>query len=663
MISQSRLPDISFLGRRTPGSEEIEALLEMLPQATLLVDGKQKRVLFANTRATQLTGRSREEISEIELDAISPILDDDLFQSVLESGSARRELTITNQAGAEIHTRGTFTSLGSPKRWTAITLEPTSQLQLEEGKLELREQRWQALQILATAPQQRSLKSALTQILQAGHLLTGASLLAIYKADKQNSILRRSAVWGTEETLPDRIPPSQVSQLQQAHLWKPGEQALSSLHRTAKAAGLNYMATIPLDLTNPSDGILVVADQVATAPKEIDVFLQLITATITTAAQYHMLSKHIEERLLHQSQHNTINDTIMKVVNDGIIQLTPDLQIHDINEAAETLLGYSFEETRGQAIDRILVGTKELLAAIRASKEEIRPKTIEEVKLHHRDGRTILAHIQIAPLTSGDEIDKLILLITDLSEHEEIRSRVQQLEQRALLGEGAAIFAHEVRNPINNISTSLQLMAMNLPNDDPLQRQVNRMQQDCTRLTHLMDSVLSFSNTREYKIEEIDLGLLIRRLLDRRQPRLARAKVEHRLEVAPQTPLVMGDKRAIEQVFTNLISNAAQAMSNQGGLLAIRIRQSQATEDPNMVEVSISDTGPGIPEEIRAQIFKPFFTTSPQGTGLGLTITQRIITAHKGHIEVESFPGGTVFHIKLPKANTTEYQTVQGETA
>jgi signal transduction histidine kinase len=235
-----------------------------------------------------------------------------------------------------------------------------------------------------------------------------------------------------------------------------------------------------------------------------------------------------------------------------------------------------------------------------------------------------------------------------VSENEQIRLQTQQLEQRAILGEVNAIFAHEVRNPINNISTGLQLMESTLAQDDKNREVIARLQQDCSRLTHLMESVLAFSRPMEYTMEPVDLALLLQNLIERWRPRLARLKIETNIQVAPDTPKVNGNPRALEQVFVNLVSNASQAMGETGGFLVMKNPGCNTNSQLPEVEVTVSDTGPGIPEEIRDHIFEPFVTTSKKGTGLGLAITKRIVVAHKGTISVNSVPGGTVFVVRLP---------------
>jgi signal transduction histidine kinase len=116
-------------------------------------------------------------------------------------------------------------------------------------------------------------------------------------------------------------------------------------------------------------------------------------------------------------------------------------------------------------------------------------------------------------------------------------------------------------------------------------------------------------------------------------------------------PKILGDPRSLDQVFTNLISNAVDAMTETGDTLAVRAVINQEFSGHPHVDISISDNGPGIPEDIKDRIFEPFVSTRQKGTGLGLAITKQIITAHKGSISVNSFPGGTVFTVRLPADN------------
>jgi signal transduction histidine kinase len=106
----------------------------------------------------------------------------------------------------------------------------------------------------------------------------------------------------------------------------------------------------------------------------------------------------------------------------------------------------------------------------------------------------------------------------------------------------------------------------------------------------------------------------------------------------------------LEQVFNNLITNALRVMSETGGSLIIKVQPVMTADGRNHLEVSVADTGPGIPKELQERVFHPFFTTDQNGTGLGLAIVKRIVSAHRGNIHLTSFPGGTIFHVQLPVA-------------
>jgi signal transduction histidine kinase len=176
------------------------------------------------------------------------------------------------------------------------------------------------------------------------------------------------------------------------------------------------------------------------------------------------------------------------------------------------------------------------------------------------------------------------------------------------------------------------------------------MQSDVTRLTHLMDSILACARPMEPKFELLDLCSFVSRLVDRWRPRMSRLNIECYFQAEEALPKVMGDPRTLDQVFTNLISNALDAMTDKGGFLGIKIQQ-QVVGSRRMVRVSISDTGPGIPSEVIERIFEPFVTTKPSGTGLGLAISKLIITAHHGTLNFETYPTGTIFFVDIPARN------------
>jgi signal transduction histidine kinase len=217
-----------------------------------------------------------------------------------------------------------------------------------------------------------------------------------------------------------------------------------------------------------------------------------------------------------------------------------------------------------------------------------------------------------------------------------------------------------VRNPINNITVGLELVASSLPPDDPNQENIKRMLQDCDRLIDQMKAVLSFARPTEYVMETLDVGVLLQRLLDRMRNRTNSLNIQYSLQIEQDCPKIQGNMRALEQVFNNLFNNAVQAMDESGGCLAVKVQSIPIAENHPYLEVSVADTGPGIPPEQLERVFQPFFTTKKTGTGLGLAISKRIITAHKGNISVNSFPGGTIFRLQFPIPNLNAARTDHG---
>jgi two-component system sensor histidine kinase AtoS len=263
--------------------------------------------------------------------------------------------------------------------------------------------------------------------------------------------------------------------------------------------------------------------------------------------------------------------------------------------------------------------------------------------------------LRAAPVLFADRIEGIIIIFQDLSKQEAVRREKENLQQRALLGEVTASFAHEVRSPINNIFGRLQNLESKLASDDPNQENIRLMMQDCKRLDEMIKTGLYFIKPMEYKMEAVDLEALLTNLLERQLFGLNRHKIQLALYIAPGLPEIEGDPRALEQVFINLINNAIDAMCGQEDertkVLGVRASVVSDGGEKDLVEVKISDTGPGIPENIRSRVFEPFFTTKAGGSGIGLALVKRIVTAHKGSVIPASVPGGTVFSVRLPAKN------------
>jgi PAS domain S-box-containing protein len=418
----------------------------------------------------------------------------------------------------------------------------------------------------------------------------------------------------------------------------------------AHASTTSYIASAPIGETNAFIGLVVALGENSATSTDLLPQLTFLSSQINNIIQGHALNTQLRQDIQEYLTKVLINNTIYNTMEDGIIILSPDLTIKSLNPSAELYLGYASVEISGQQIENVLIGSEDLKASFQVVQNEQRIDSIGSIKLYRRNGESFQANLRIIPIVNDDAINSIIILFHDLSDQEEYRLKNQQLEQRATLGEVTASFAHEVRNPINNIFTGLQLLAINLPPDDPNQKNIARLEEDCERLTSLVKSSLIFVRPMEYKPESINLGQLISNLLERWRSRLVKLNIKYQVQVDQSVPPIEGDYRALEQVFTNLINNAIEAMESTGGMLSVKIRQANESEEQPHIEVSISDTGPGIPAELREKIFEPFFTTKQHGTGLGLAIVKRIVTAHKGSIYVNSVLGGTNFVVQFPYA-------------
>jgi PAS domain S-box-containing protein len=330
----------------------------------------------------------------------------------------------------------------------------------------------------------------------------------------------------------------------------------------------------------------------------------------------------------------------------GLLALDHELRVIRANPMAARLLGYKEGELHGLQVQDVLVGPEDILASLLDALGHDRESERTRLTIHRRDGTPFPIHLRAVPL-SKDARSRLLVILTDQSEQQAIEDQTENLAQRALLGEVTAIFAHEVRNPINNISTGVQLVASRLGNQHPLYDSLDRVRKECLRLDQLMSDVLFFARPLELRMEPLDLVDMIRHLLSRWKPRLKQAGVQCHTSFDSNTPVVRADPRTLEQVVVNLITNALQAMPD-GGTLSVSLAPSRDAQG-EVAELKIADTGPGIPEDVATRIFDPFFTTKKDGTGLGLAISRRILMAHKGGIQVESYPdAGTVFTIRVP---------------
>jgi two-component system NtrC family sensor kinase len=247
----------------------------------------------------------------------------------------------------------------------------------------------------------------------------------------------------------------------------------------------------------------------------------------------------------------------------------------------------------------------------------------------------------------GTTLERKVQQRTD--EIKKIHSQLFRSEKLASLGKLAAGVAHEINNPLTGILTNSSLLLEDLPENDPRREDVEVMVKETIRCREIVKRLLDFAKQTKPLKKATDINALLENiiLLVRNQTSFRNIRIEKTL--APDLPEIQTDTDQIQQVFINIVLNAAEAMT-KGGSLSITSALSPHQE---YIIVSFADTGPGISETDREKIFDPFFTTKEHGTGLGLSISYGIIEQHGGSISIESSPGkGSTFIIQLPMTST-----------
>jgi len=234
----------------------------------------------------------------------------------------------------------------------------------------------------------------------------------------------------------------------------------------------------------------------------------------------------------------------------------------------------------------------------------------------------------------------------DLARHREALSHSEKL---AALGTLTAGLAHELNNPLGIISSRVELMLVEAAEHGLSRTVIEDLQvvhRNLQRVARLAQALRAFGRQSGREHVPVDLNKVVEESVLLVQKTLAAENIRMDATLAPGTLMVAADPNALQQVMLNLITNAREAMS-QGGV--IRLATAPVTGAPAHVRITVADDGPGIPAEHLPRIFDPFYTTKPQGTGLGLSVTYGIVEEHRGRITVDSAPGrGTTFVITLP---------------
>ncbi|CAA6826097.1 MAG: Nitrogen regulation protein NtrB (EC [uncultured Thiotrichaceae bacterium] len=332
----------------------------------------------------------------------------------------------------------------------------------------------------------------------------------------------------------------------------------------------------------------------------------------------------------------------------GIIITDKALCIRYLNNSAEETLGKSFSQVNGEEITRFIsyLGLKKRLNKILHGEQSY---TNRATSFHIKDQGDVHLDFSISPKTDGDDITGIILEMKQIDRQLRIARdndlmEVLDTNQTILRG-----MAHEIKNPLGGISGAAQLMAMDAQ-DDTAKECTQIILSETARLTSLVDELLGPANIPKKKL--INVHEVLEHCRHVFSLKIG-SNIRLSFDYDPSIPDIVADRDKMVQVILNILQNALNAIGDHEGNILIRSRilwkhTIHQTLHPYVASISITDDGPGIPDDIRGKIFYPMITGRAEGTGLGLSIAQTLITQHGGIIEVDSIPGKTTFSIILP---------------
>ncbi len=419
-----------------------------------------------------------------------------------------------------------------------------------------------------------------------------------------------------------------------------------SVRRTLIELDLNYY--IPCRIHDRAVGILglgktVDGDYLSTDDVEL---LLTMAGYIAIAVDNARLYQSLEQKATQIERLKDFSENIVESLNVGVLSVDLEGRIDSWNTQLEQLLDVPRRDAVGRPLDGVLPSDLVGEIAVRSTDEHV--SSIYKFGLRTPQGRALVVNVSIAPLIgkTGERLGRLILF-DDITQRVRMEEQLLQNEKLTSLGLLAAGVAHEVNTPLAVISNYIQMLARQLPGDDPRHKIIEKIVKQTFRASEIVNNLLNFSRTGASEFTEVNLNSVVEETLSLVAHPFKSGRVTVMKNLAGELPPVMGSANRLQQVFLNLFMNARDAMPS-GGMLEVRSTCYNGT-----VEVEVTDTGVGIPREQLSRVFDPFYTTKAvgRGTGLGLSVSYGIIKEHAGTIDVRSTPGkGTSFRLEFPVA-------------
>lgn len=353
--------------------------------------------------------------------------------------------------------------------------------------------------------------------------------------------------------------------------------------------------------------------------------------------------------ITEQRRAEAMQRAFVQTTQDALVVIHREGQVQLFNPAAERMFGYRSAEIVGQSVNCIMPEPHSLLHDSYIDRYETTGESravgrVRTLMARRKSGDCFPVEIAVTKVGTADGL-RYVAFIRDISERVELERRLIERERLSAVGLTAAKFAHEIGNPLNGMYMTAQLIESRLARaacDDPeIAAKFHSITAQIRRLNDLLADFRSFYRDEPYHFKAVSLAAVVASTLKTEQAAHEARGIRVELAVPEDLPPLVADGARLQQVFTNLFKNAVEAMPH-GGTMTIR-----AARDESRAVIEVADTGDGVPDGI--DIWQPFKTSKPAGSGLGLMIVRQIVAEHHGTITYTSECGkGTTFRVCLP---------------